>query len=315
MPLRDIMNKKLYICLIGFGSIGKRHINNIVHIASERDITVHIDLLRHSKKSPKVTLDCIRHEVYSYDDLSMYDMIFITNPSQDHAETLRKVHAHGRYIFVEKPLVINPLGQDMLDIFGDSNKFYIACPLRHTKVYEFLEKYIREEKIYAARGICSSYLPDWRPSQDYRTLYSAKKESGGVKFDLIHEFDYFSALFGIPEKFSLFEGAFSHLEQESSDLVMYQAQYPDKLVQLQVDYFGRFPQRYIELYSKNDTIKVDFIDSKVEFLAGQTVEYFPDSVDERYIREMRFFFDLIEDKVKNINNLHTANNLITLLQS
>ena len=42
-----------------------------------------------------------------------------------------------------------------------------------------------------------SYLPDWRPKQDYLKSVSARKElGGGVLLELSHELDYIRWLFG-----------------------------------------------------------------------------------------------------------------------
>ncbi len=63
---------------------------------------------------------------------------------------------------------------------------------------------------YCARVICSSYLPDWRPGVDYRTVYSAHKAmGGGVTIDLIHEWDYLVELFGVPQQLYNFKGTYS----------------------------------------------------------------------------------------------------------
>ena len=71
----------------------------------------------------------------------------------------------------------------------------------------------------SARVICSSYLPDWRPGVDYRTVYSAHKAlGGGVTIDLIHEWDYLVDLFGVPQKLYNFKGTYSDLEIDSDDL-------------------------------------------------------------------------------------------------
>ena len=44
---------------------------------------------------------------------------------------------------------------------------------------------------------CSSYLPDWRPSQDYRrTVSSSSSYGGGVLLELSHEIDYANWFFG-----------------------------------------------------------------------------------------------------------------------
>ena len=66
----------------------------------------------------------------------------------------------------------------------------MAAPMRWCGTMLALKEELPRLKPYSARVICSSYLPDWRPGVDYRTVYSAHREmGGGVTIDLIHEWD------------------------------------------------------------------------------------------------------------------------------
>jgi predicted dehydrogenase len=50
--------------------------------------------------------------------------------------------------------------------------------------------------LFYCRAAVGQYLPDWRPSQDYRMSYSASATCGGVILDLVHELDLVTWLFG-----------------------------------------------------------------------------------------------------------------------
>jgi len=57
---------------------------------------------------------------------------------------------------------------------------YVAYNLRFHPVIERLKKIVGEKgKPLSFRAVCKSYLPNWRPGQDYSKSYSARKELGG----------------------------------------------------------------------------------------------------------------------------------------
>ena len=146
-------------------------------------------------------------------------------------------------------------------------------------------------KPYSARVICSSYLPDWRPGVDYRTVYSAHKEmGGGVTIDLIHEWDYLVDLFGAPLEAYNFKGTYSHLEIDSDDLSVYIARYPSLLAEVHLDYFGRTYRRTIELFCKEGTVTADFGAGTLTLENGAVI-HCEEPVNQRYLREMAYFLD------------------------
>ena len=169
------------ICIIGLGSIGQRHLRNIHAVAAQRGIDVATDVVepRELDYLDAATRAFVRQRFTAPDGIGRYDMIFVTNPSQLHAETLAAVRDRADFFFVEKPVFTQALDGDALAPYADERKFYVACPIRHTRVYGFLSEFVPRNKVYCARAICSSYLPEWRPGTDYRRTYAAQEGSGG----------------------------------------------------------------------------------------------------------------------------------------
>ena len=295
------MQNALTACFIGLGSIGKRHLKNLHAVCAERGIGIKVDAIRHAMKPLEADISSLIEKQYILgDSLSHYDLMFICNPSQMHYETLLLMGGFADHVFLEKPAFTRPLTDEEIGPFSDERKFYVACPLRHTTTYYSLKSYVDAHSIYSARAICSSYLPDWRPGVDYRKLYSSSSDSGGVKFDLVHEFDYLISLFGFPLDCKIFESKVSHLEIDCSDVVVFVARYKDKLVELHLDYFGRSPQRSCELFSRDEVAKFDFLGGAEDRNAS-------------YMREMEYFLDFVQGNRENINSAVCANRLIRLI--
>ena len=300
------------ICFFGMGSIGKRHLKNLVKILKERKIEFEIDVIKRKKEINDEVKDYI-HNIYKVDEFkpNFYDIVFIVNDTSVHIETLKLMKDYSNNFFIEKPLSINLNGFE-LDDYKDKN-VYVACPMRYSNVIDYLKKNTDFTKVYSVRAICSTYLPDWRPTIDYRDNYSAKKElGGGVTLDLIHEWDYLTYLMGFPEKIYNLNKKVSHLEINSDDLSIYIAEYRDKLVEVHLDYFGRIPTRKIEIFFKEGTVIGDFIKNTVILENNSEIDL-SDSVDE-YIKEMNNFLDIIFNGKDNFNDLKHAYKVLKLIK-
>ena len=291
-------------CFVGVGSIATKHINALKKI----DPTISIHAFRTGKsKFISNVQNFIDKEVYDFNDLdNSYDAVFICNPTNMHYDTLVKFKDKSNYFFVEKPVFDKNYSEKELEIFADKN-IYVACPLRYHKVLQRAKEIIEKKGCpISARIICSSYLPEWRPSIDYRTNYSAHKDmGGGVSIDLIHEIDYMTYLFGFPTKDHYIKGTFSNLEIDSDDLAVHLFEYPKIIVEMHLDYFGRKNQRYLEMFFNDEVVKCDLNEGKV-YHDGP--EPFVESFDEinENIAEMTNFIDFVNNKDCISNNLITS---------
>lgn len=294
------------VCFVGLGSIAKRHIRNLKEIL---DDTVDITVARRKKNAEieSPLKDMISHIISYEDELAeQYDAIFITNPTSLHYETLKKYLRYSNFFFIEKPVFLT--GEEEISAFMKKEKtFYIACPLRYTNVIQYLKDSIDLSLFYSIRCISSSYLPEWRVGIDYRNTYSAHRDmGGGVCIDLIHEWDYLHYLIGAPINIKSIIGKKSELEIDSDDIAVYIAEYPNKIVELHLDYFGRKTIRKIELIGKTDTIIADLIEQKIEWLSERKVIDLSQTRDEYQKLELIHFLNIVGRKCNSDNDLKTA---------
>jgi predicted dehydrogenase len=304
------MMRKYKIAMIGLGSIGTRHLHNIVSVLQEKSIYYTIDLIRSGsrKELDKEIKQYINRTFYNYDLVPCdYDVIFVTNPTHLHFETIKRFAPKTKHMFIEKP-VFHKTDNAIEELCLKKDAiYYVACPLRYTDVIQYIKQNCDFEKVYSARVICSSYLPDWRGNMDYRTTYSAHKEQGGgVSIDLIHEWDYLWYLFGQPEQVFNVRGKFSDLEIDSDDLSLYLASYKNMTIEVHLDYFGRKTIREIQLFTDVDTIVGDITNSEIRYLRSGQVISFKESRNDFQRKEIAYFFDVLEGKEINHNDIYIA---------
>ncbi|MGI0528389.1 Gfo/Idh/MocA family protein [Treponema socranskii] len=287
---------------IGLGSISTKHIKDLAAVANERNIDFEIGILR--RKTTELSQELIPYnitQITEFDD-GIYDVAFITNPTNLHYQVLNQLKGKVKFYFIEKPIFEN-CDYDWHKLGIDETNAYVACPMRHTMVYKKLKEVVDRNQVFSARFICSSYLPEWRPNIDYRKNYSAIKAlGGGVTLDLIHELDYMVGLFGLPEKVLNVRGKYSGLEIDSDDLSVYIAQYKDKICEVHLDYFGRKYRRTAEIFTSHGTYVADFKTEKIEQPDGTVINCCEKGKTGLY-NEMEYFIDFISGKTpENINS-------------
>lgn len=281
---------------IGLGSIGTRHLQNLTALCEKKGIPLQADALRSGSRPLRPGAAELLHAQYTdWAALGEYDLAFITNPTHLHAEAIQKLAGRAKALFIEKP-IFEATGYDLAALgLGEHQKAYVAAPMRWCGTMLALKEELPRLKPYSARVICSSYLPDWRPGVDYRTVYSAHREmGGGVTIDLIHEWDYLVSLFGKPLQLCNLKGQYSELEVDSDDLSVYIARWPHMLGEVHLDYFGRTYRRSMELFTPAGTLTADFGAATLTLPDG-TVQNYRESTDAWYKREMTYFLDYAQN--------------------
>lgn len=302
------------VCFIGLGSIGKRHLKNLIKVCGEYGLKLEVHALRKTIKPLEEDIsDLIDYEIAEEELSCDYDIAFITNPTNLHYNTIKLMSDKTKHMFIEKP-VFDAFDYDIESLsLRQDGIYYVAGPLRYTEVVQALKIILAKENIYSLRAICSSYLPDWRPGIDYRKVYSAKKdEGGGVSIDLIHEWDYITYLFGFPLEICNLKGKFSHLEIDSDDISVYIARYKDKLVEVHLDYFGRVPRREIEIFTETGMIVGDFINKRISYTDGRMTMDFSKNNKDMYIDEMKDFLNRVIKSTKGENDIIHANRVLNM---
>ena len=309
--------RKLEVCFVGIGSIAKRHIRNLKRICDDRNILLEIDAVRRNKSAEEDVDLGIRTVYTDYRNIDReYDAIFVTNPTELHIQTLDEMKPYGKHFFVEKPITsITNIDRAEKFQLKPGSTYYIACPLRYNAVIQYIKDNIDVHDVISVRSISSSYLPDWRPGVDYRKTYSAQKElGGGVSIDIIHEWDYLTYLFGLPNEVRCIIGRKSNLEVNCEDIAIYIGEYKERTVELHLDYFGRQTIREIMLFTNHDTIVGDIVHNTIHFLkTGETLD-FQESRDDFQIRELEHFLDIISGNKINDSDINHAIKVLKLTQ-
>lgn len=295
------------VCFIGAGSIGKRHIRNLSMIGEQSGMDLEIHLLK-STDSPldedvREKISVIHRDWNGLDE--SYDAVFITNPTDLHYDTLKRALRYTDCFFIEKP-VFGDVNADISVFDVPGKKYYVACPLRYNGILIRAREIIEKEKVIGARAISSTYLPDWRKGVDYRTIYSAdKNRGGGVRIDIIHEWDYLISMFGMPERVVSMSGTFSDLEITSEDLAVYIAKYPDLLIELHLDYFGRDPRREFEVFTNGHAYVFDLIHRSMK-KDGEVCLTLREDANDMYVREMENFLRICSGETTSRNDIRHA---------
>lgn len=298
------------ILFVGMGSIGYRHLKNVKEALS----SVEIAALRSNKNSlSKGCSDLIDREFYDIESAKQFDpdIVFIANPTSMHVETALNFIDQVTGMFIEKPVSDNDEKVQKLIDQHENVLIHVACPLRFHPALQYIKKYLKDlTGILNIKIVSGSYLPDWRPEQDYRKTYCAKSElGGGVSLDLIHEIDYMRWIFGDVDQGYFGSAKISELEIDTEDISygIWKLR-SGVLCEIHLDYFRKVPERYLEIVTEEAIITVDLINSVITVDDGKCAEKKEIDFDrnDMYINEINYFLECINECKESFNDLSFA---------
>lgn len=296
--------RQLKVVFFGLGSIGKKHAK-IIQDNYDHELFAY----RTNKGQEENTL-----KIQEYDNLEDIfalkpDIAFITNPTFLHTETALECAKKNIALFIEKPISHSLKNSDLLEKEIKKRKLfsYVAYNMRFHPVITHLKELVSEEnQAIHFKVVCSSYLPDWRPRQDYTKSYSAKKEmGGGVLLDSSHEFDYIKWLFGDIKTIEGKCGKISNLDIDTEDVVDAEIVcITDIKGDLHLDYFSKEKERKIQVFYNDKYLEGDLINNTIKIVehGKEKIVKKEKNLEDTYKMQIDYFFEQYLNKEYNIMN-------------
>lgn len=190
----------LRVLVIGCGSIGRRHIGNLIVLNAGEILAFDVRSDRRDEIEGQFGVKVLDRLEDAWDRRP--DAALITVPTPLHVPMALQAAEHGCHLLIEKPLSDRLDGVDrLLDVVSRERLVtLVGCNMRFHPGPARVKQLIDGGdigRVIAARIQTGSYLPDWRPGTDYRKSYSAFAEhGGGAILDCIHEIDLALWYFG-----------------------------------------------------------------------------------------------------------------------
>ena len=300
--------------VIGYGSIGKRHLENLSSLF-KGDILLCTKQSINEKKFLKIkkitTLnDCINEKP---------DIALITNETNLHVSTAIKLAKIGCHLFIEKPLSNSTKNTQLLLDLVKKQKIttLMGCNLRFHPCLIKMKQLLSKNKIGKIISVSSencSYLPLWHKNENYTQSYAASdKVSGGIVLTCIHELDYLYWLFGNVDEVFSYTAKLSDLKIQTDDHASIILKFKNGIIgEIHLDYYQKHNSRYCKIIGTKGILYLDFIENSLKHYDYKNKKWISilsltkyDS-NLMYIEELSHFLKSILNKRKTINDIHEA---------
>jgi predicted dehydrogenase len=294
------------VVIFGLGSIGKKHVKALNDLVPD----VQVYALRSNPNSEQhsgIT------NIYSMAEIpSDTDFFIIASPTSTHQRLAKELIKFSKPIFIEKPIfseVSHETSRILSEIKKQNIKTYVAYSLRFHPCIQFLKNELKDKQhlINEVNIYCGSFLPSWRPNENFREVYSAIPElGGGVHLDLSHEIDYAYHLFGNPQRVSNTLTNGSTLKIRAVDYANYLLEYNNFSVNITLNYYRVKPKREIEILFEDDIWVADLIKSEVRNAEGEVIFAREAGQVNNLANQMRAFLESLNNNTPTSNDAFEA---------
>ena len=293
------------VLVIGAGSIGRRHMSNLRNLGVRRLAAVDPDRSR----LPGVVE---RFDAETFEDLDgalesfKPNVVFICTPPVFHVPQALLAIRAGADVFIEKPLSNSLECVPTLKVEAATHKrvVQVGYNLRFQPGILTLKRLVEAGvvgRIFWVRVEVAQYLPDWRPWQDYRLSYTARRElGGGIILDASHEIDYLLWLLGPPRELTCMAGKVSTLDVDVEDCATILIRFcSGAQADVHMDFAQRTRSRTCLLAGDRARLEWDYAHNEVHILRPEVpaeVVSYDFEPNQMYVSEVEDFFSRIEKR-------------------
>jgi len=299
--LRDPL--QVSVLVVGAGSIGARHLRNLRQLGVQRLSVCEPDPERSAPLAKELGIAAFSDFAHAF-SAQKPDAVFICTPPVCHVSLALQALECGAHIFIEKPLSHDLQGVDELIRVSVEQKriVQVGYNLRFHPGLKQLKELIDHGTLGRVLWACveaGQYLPDWRPWQDYRQSYTARRDlGGGILLDGSHELDYVLWLLGKPCAVMCMAGRVSDLAvnvEDCADLLLRFSS--GTQVQVHLDFVQRGYARTCKLVGERATACWDFCQNEVRVFSGDDKRWeslaYSFEPNDMYVAEARHFLECI----------------------
>ena len=257
------------ILVLGTGSIGKRHIANLLSAG------VQVSAYSYRASNGGADANPLDSRVNRVNDLSEalnsdVDAVVVANRTDQHMDVALQAASLKKHMFLEKPLAVSLTGTGELMQLVAQHQLVIEAGFMlrfHPNLLWIRDFLARGDlgDIMHLRAAVGQWLPDWRPGTDHRQGYGAfKATGGGVIFDLIHELDLVYWLFGTVQDVTAMTQVVPCLNIETEGIAQICLRMVSGvLAQVHLDYVRPGYGREMEIVGRHGVLRWDYIEGSV----------------------------------------------------
>ncbi len=291
------------VAIIGCGSIGQRHIQNLKKIGIKKISAFRTNKGYFKKISKKLNVN--ESSDWKQFLKTSNDIAIISNPSSLHLPTVKKILNHTKGIFIEKPFSHNLKNTKNIINLMKKKKIvsFVGNNLLFHPIIKNIKKYLKNNDMGHLLGMqiqAGQYLPDWHSYEDYRESYYSRKDlGGGVLLTLIHEIEIALSFAGNAKEVSCYLQSYEPLNIDVESQAYLMIKHTNHSVSsIHLDYIQKNAHRSGLLTFENGWITYDFnknivitenINHKKEKIIWHDKKY---DYNEMYIDELKRFIEL-----------------------
>ena len=237
----------------------------------------------------------------------------ICSPASNHSDDIKITIKKGFNIFVEKPLMTNRNRiSSLVNTVSKTNKItHIGYNMRFTNRIDFIKKKIFTNKISNIKSVHINVFTDfrkWRNNKNYKETVSFNRAlGGGVINELSHEVDYMIYLFGKPKSVIVYKIDQHKLKSDVELNIKAIFKYHNNLnINFCANMLSNENERKCIISTKNENIIINHLANQIKISGKKnSIIRFKDSVNDSYMKEVKYIFKCISKNVKSIFSIQS----------
>ena len=300
---------------MGYGSIGKRHTDNLLNIGK-----LEIIVYSKNKESFKLVKKGVKICTSFKDALKEKpDISIICNETSFHVDTAIKLAKINSHLFIEKPLSHSLVNLTKLLKIVKRKKLItmVGCNMRFHDGIKSIKKLLDKNElgqIFSVTAENGSYMPDWHPGEDYHISYASnKKMGGGVVLTQIHEIDYLFWFFGKVSNVLSISDKLSDLQLDVEDFSSSILKFKNNIVaEIHLDYYQKPSVRKCKIIGRKGKIIWNYENNHLQIFKNSTKKLSTKLIDKKfdrnkmYVEELKYFLNCVNNKKTCMNSIIEA---------